>query len=169
MAAGVEPCSHTNPTKAWRGRTAAPPAGASRTGQQDGRQQDGRQQDGARREDRPDREVLDAARFRLSGRDHQGPVADPSLSRTLDDIRAVAGVRLAARYGTQPAPGPLDLGASLALLGNLRLHLDALEADLLDAASHLGMSWDLIAAIMGIPADDARHRLRELRARPYPR
>ena len=99
----------------------------------------------------------------------QGPVADPSLSRTLDDIRAVAGVRLAARYGTQPAPGPLDLGASLALLGNLRLHLDALEADLLDAASHLGMSWDLIAAIMGIPADDARHRLRELRARPYPR
>ena len=134
-----------------------------------GRQQDGRHQDGARREDRPDREVLDAARFRLSGRDHQGPVADPSLSRTLDDIRAVAGVRLAARYGTQPAPGPLDLGASLALLGNLRLHLDALEADLLDAASHLGMSWDLIAAIMGIPADDARHRLRELRARPYPR
>ena len=137
--------------------------------QQDGHQPDGHQPDGARREDRPDREVLDAARFRLSGRDHQGPVADPSLSRTLDDIRAVAGVRLAARYGTQPAPGPLDLGASLALLGNLRLHLDALEADLLDAASHLGMSWDLIAAIMGIPADDARHRLRELRTRPYPR
>ena len=133
-----------------------------------GRQQDVRQPDGARRESRPDREVLDAARFRLSGRG-QGPVSDPSLSRTLDDVRAVAGVRLAARYGTQPAPGPLDLGASLALLGNLRLHLDALEADLLDAASHLGMSWDLIAAIMGVPADDARHRLRELRARPHPR
>ena len=127
-----------------------------------------RQPGGARRENRPDREVLDAARFRLSGRG-QGPVPDPSLSRTLDDVRAVAGVRLAARYGTQPAPGPLDLGASLALLGNLRLHLDALEADLLDAASHLGMSWDLIAAIVGIPADEARHRLRELRARPHPR
>ncbi len=124
--------------------------------------------DGASWESRPDREVLDAARFRLSGR-AQGPVPDPSLSRTLDDVRAVAGVRLAARYGAQPAPGPLDLGASLALLGNLRLHLDALEADLLDAASHLGMSWDLIAAIMGIPADDARHRLRELRSRPHPR
>ena len=68
----------------------------------------------------------------------------------------MAGVRLAARYGTQPAPGPLDLGASLVLLGNLRLYLDALEADLLDAATQLGMSWDLIAAIIGIPADDAR-------------
>ena len=112
--------------------------------------------------------MLDAARFRLAGRD-EGPVADPSLSRILDDVRAVAGVRLAARYGTQPAPGPLDLGASLALLSNLRLHLDALEADLLDAATQLGMSWDLIAAISGIPADDARHRLRELRARPHPR
>ena len=132
------------------------------------RQPGGNQPGTAGSEVRPDREVLDAARFRLSGRD-EGPIADPSLSPTLDDVRAVAGVRLAARYGTQPAPGPLDLGASLVLLGNLRLHLDALEADLLDAATQLGMSWDLIAAIIGIPADDARHRLQELRTRPHPR
>lgn len=115
----------------------------------------------------PDREVLDAARFRLSTRDGS-LVADPSLTRTLDDVQAVAGVRLAARYGAQPPPGPLDLGASLVLLGNLRLYLDTVEADLLDAATHLGMSWDLIAAILGVPADDARHRLRELRAQPAP-
>ncbi len=115
----------------------------------------------------PDREVLEAARFRLSTRDGS-PVADPSLARTLDDLRALAGVRVAARYGTQPPPGPLDLGASLALVGNLRLCLDALEADLLDAAAHVGMSWDLIAAIIGVPADEARDRLRELRARPAP-
>lgn len=116
---------------------------------------------------RPDQEVLDAARFRLSARDG-APVTDPSLAGTLDDVRAVAGVRVAARYGTQPPPGPLDLGASLVLVGNLRLWLDALEADLLGAASDLGMSWDLIAAILGIPAQDARHRLSELRARPDP-
>ena len=116
----------------------------------------------------PDREVLDAARFRLSARDGS-PVAEPSLTGTLDDIRAVARVRLAARYGTQPSPGPLDLGASLVLLGNLRLHLDALEADVLEASVDLGMSWDLIAAITGIPAAEARHRLRELRAHPHPR
>ncbi len=157
------------PDESLAGPTHRPPGARQLDGHPPGgRQPDGRQLDGARWENRPDREVLEAARFRLSGRD-QGPVADPSLSRTLDDVRAVAGVRLAARYGTQPAPGPLDLGASLALLGNLRLHLDALEADLLDAASHLGMSWDLIAAIMGIAADDARHRLRELRTRPHPR
>lgn len=116
----------------------------------------------------PDREVLDTARFRLSTR-NQGLVADPSLSQALDDLRAVAAVRLAARYGAQPSAGPLDLGAGLVMLGNLRLYLDALEADLLDAATDLGLSWDLIAAIIGLPADDARHRLRELRDHPDPR
>jgi hypothetical protein len=116
----------------------------------------------------PDREVLDAARFRLSTRDGS-PVTDPALARALEDLQSVAGVRLAARYGTQPPPGPLDLGASLVMLGNLRLYLDSVEADLLDAAADLGLSWDLIAAILGIPADDARRRLRELRTHPAPR
>ena len=115
----------------------------------------------------PDREVLDTARFRLSTR-NEGRVADPSLSQALDDLRAVAAVRLAARYAAQPPAGPLDLGAGLVVLSNLRLYLDALEADLLDAATHLGLSWDLIAAIIGLPADDARHRLRELRGHPDP-
>jgi hypothetical protein len=115
----------------------------------------------------PDHEVLETARFRLSTR-NEGPNADPSLWRALDDLRAVAAVRLAARYGAQPPAGPLDLGAGLVMLSNLRLYLDALEADLLDAATHLGMSWDLIAAIIGLPADDARHRLRQLRDHPDP-
>jgi hypothetical protein len=111
--------------------------------------------------------VLDAARFRLSSRDGSA-VTDPALVRALGDIQSVAGVRLAARYGAPPPPGPLDLGATLVLLGNLRLYLDSVEADVLEAASDLGMSWDLIAAILGIPADDARRRLPELRARPDP-
>jgi hypothetical protein len=115
----------------------------------------------------PDREVLDTARFRLSTR-NEGRVADPSLSQALDDLRAVAAVRLAARYAAQPPAGPLDLGAGLVVLSNLRLYLDALEADLLDAATHLGLSWDLIAAIIGLPADDARDRFRELRDHPDP-
>ncbi|MGI8447241.1 MAG: hypothetical protein ACR2MP_08705 [Streptosporangiaceae bacterium] len=123
---------------------------------------------GQRRAPSPDREVLDAARFRLSTRDGS-PVTDPALDRTLEDVQSVAGVRLAARYGVQPPPGQLDLGASLVLLGNLRLYLDSVEADLFDAAADVGMSWDLIAAILGMPAEDARHRLRELRTHPDPR
>ena len=115
----------------------------------------------------PDREVLDTARFRLSTR-NEGRAADPSLPQALDDLRAVAAVRLAARYAAQSPAGPLDLGAGLVMLSNLRLYLDALEADLLDAATHLGMSWDLIAAIIGLPADDARDRFRELRDHPDP-
>jgi hypothetical protein len=115
----------------------------------------------------PDREVLDTARLRLSTR-NGGLVADPSLSQALEDLGAVAAVRLAARYAAQPPTGPLDLGAGLVMLGNLRLYLDALEADLLDAATHLGLSWDLIAAIIGLPAEDARQRLRELRDHPDP-
>jgi hypothetical protein len=115
----------------------------------------------------PDREVLDTARFRLSTRDGS-QATDPSLSQALEDLRAVAAVRLAARYGAQPPAGPLDLGAGLVMLSNLRLYLDALEADLLEAATQLGMSWDLIAAIIGLPADDARRRLGELRERPKP-
>jgi hypothetical protein len=115
----------------------------------------------------PDREVLDTARFRLSTRDGSR-VADPSLSQALEDVRAVAAVRLAARYGAQPAAGPLDLGAGLVMLSNLRLYLDALEADLLETATQLGMSWDLIAAIIGLPADEARRRLGELCERPDP-
>ena len=122
---------------------------------------------GARLGPSPDGEVLDAARFRLSTREGSA-VIDPALTRALEDVQSVAEVRLAARYGAQPPPGPLDLGASLVMVGNLRLYLDSVEADLLDAAADLGMSWDLIAAILGIPADDARRRLRELRTHPDP-
>ena len=115
----------------------------------------------------PDREVLDAARFRLSTRDGS-PVLDPALARAVEDIESVADVRLAARYGGQPPPGPLDLGASLVMVGNLRFYLDSVEADLLEAATDLGMSWDLIAAILGIPAAEAKDRLAVLHGRPEP-
>jgi len=142
------PCSHTNRTKAWRGHLAARRPGTAgwpaRT---------------------PKYWTPHGSGFPPR---NEGLVADPSLSRALDDLRAVAAVRLAARYGAQPPAGPLDLGAGLVMLSNLRLYLDALEADLLDAATHLGMSWDLIAAIIGLPADEAEHRLHALRDRPDP-
>ncbi len=115
----------------------------------------------------PDREVLDSARSRLdSQRAAAGP--GPLLRRSLEDIRAVDAVIQAVRHGAPRSPDLLDAGAALVLLCNLRLYLDRLEADLLDVAQQLEMSWDLIAAIMGMPAAVAGDRRRALRSRPDP-
>ena len=115
----------------------------------------------------PDREVLDSARSRLdSQRAAAGP--GPLLRRSLEDIRAVDAVIQAVRHGAPRSPDLLDAGAALVLLCNLRLYLDRLEADLLDTARQLEMSWDLIAAIMGMPAAAAGDRRQALRSRPDP-
>ena len=68
----------------------------------------------------------------------------------------------------QPPAESLDVGAALVLLSNVRLYLDRLEASLLDLAQQADMSWDLIAAILGIPAAEAKDRLAVLHGRPEP-
>ena len=50
----------------------------------------------------------------------------------------------------------------------MRLYLDRLEASLLELAQQAEMSWDLIAAILGVPAAEAKNRLSALHARPEP-
>ena len=60
------------------------------------------------------------------------------------------------------------MGAALVLLSNARLYLDRLEASLLELAQQADMSWDLIAAIIGIPAAEAMDRLSALHGRPAP-
>jgi hypothetical protein len=115
----------------------------------------------------PDRDVLDSARFRLAFHEAVA-AANPQADRFSADLRAVHAVLDATRADPQPAADPLDIGAGLVLVANLRLHLDHLEAGLLGTAQQAGLSWDLIAAILGIPAADARDRLRALRARPEP-
>ena len=115
----------------------------------------------------PDREVLDSARSRLDAqRAAAGP--GPLLRRSLEDIRAVDAVIQAVRHGAPRSPDLLDAGAALVLLCNLRLYLDRLEADLLEVARQLEMSWDLIAAIMGMPAAVAADRRDALRSGPDP-
>jgi hypothetical protein len=115
----------------------------------------------------PDRDVLDSARFRLAFHEAVVP-ATPQADRSTADLRAVHAVLGAVRANPQQAADVLDVGAGLVLLTNLRLHLDHLEAGLLDTAQQGGLSWDLIAAILGIPAAGARDRLYALRARPEP-
>jgi hypothetical protein len=117
--------------------------------------------------DIPDRDVLDGARFRLAFHEAVMP-ATPQADRSTADLRAVHAVLGAVRADPQQAADPLDVGAGLVLLTKLRLHRDHLEAGLLGTAQQADLSWDLIAAILGIPAADARERLYALRARPEP-
>ncbi len=127
----------------------------------------------------PDRDVLDSARARLAAArarppsharaaaDQRAPAAR-HLPRPLDDLRAASAVaQQAGPPGHLPAE-PLDVGAALVLLSNVRLYLDRLEASLLELAQQAEMSWDLIAAIIGIPAAEAKDRLAALHGRPEP-
>jgi hypothetical protein len=99
--------------------------------------------------------------------DHLPAIHLPA-ERAQADLRAVAAVLELSQADPRHPADPLDVGAGLVLLGNLRLHLDRLEAGLLETAEQTGLSWDLIAAIIGIPATEARDRLAQLRARPDP-
>jgi hypothetical protein len=109
----------------------------------------------------PDPDVVDSARLRLSAKyaltDEKHPVQ--LHTRPMDDVRVIGAVINAER------PDALDVGAGLVVLCNLRVDLDRLEADLLDAAQQVDLGWDVIAAIVGIPAGEAQNRHRALRAR----
>ncbi|MGD0683865.1 MAG: hypothetical protein ABSA03_02000 [Streptosporangiaceae bacterium] len=107
-----------------------------------------------------DPSILQSARLRLashylaSARHYR-----EAISRHLmDDVRAVSGVIDAARSGADRSADALDVGAALVVLGSVRHRLDRLEADLLEAAQQVGLSWDVVTAIIGVPASDAQHR-----------
>jgi len=118
----------------------------------------------------PDLDVVDNARSRLATRYPAGDERHrwETLALPMEDVRALSAVIHAARGGPGCPVHALDVGASLVLLRNLRLYLDRLEADLLDGAQQVDLSWDLIAAIIGIPRAEAQNRHRALRARPDP-
>jgi hypothetical protein len=115
----------------------------------------------------PDPGVADSARLRLAA--HRALSAGPPAGRVPDrgaeDIQAINAVIDATRGEAERPADALDIGAALVVLCDLRLYLDGLEADLLDAAQPTGLGWDVIAAIIGIPADEAQRRHQALRAR----
>ena len=114
----------------------------------------------------PDPAVVDSARLRIAAHrlfsaaqpTRRGPV------RQAEDIRAIQAVIDSAGADAVRPASVLDVGAALAVLCDLRVYLDGLEADLLDAAQQVDLGWDVIAAIIGIPADEAERRHRALRA-----
>jgi hypothetical protein len=118
----------------------------------------------------PDPSVVDSARLRLAAYrlSTAGEPTAQAPAGPLDDLRAINAVIGSARAQAAHAPDALDVGAALVVACDLRLYFDGLMADLLDSAQALGLGWDVIAAIMGIPADEARQRHRALRARQSP-
>jgi hypothetical protein len=118
----------------------------------------------------PEPDVVDNARVRLASRYALNRSQDPGETpgHPMDDVRAVSAVIDAVSSGSEPSADPLDVGAALVMLCNLRLYIDQLEANLLDAAQQVDLSWDLIAAIIGIPADQAQRRHADLRTRRDP-
>ncbi len=118
----------------------------------------------------PDQDVAESARLRLAAYRLLAAAepADPAPSGRITDLRTINAVIRSARAGAAHAPDALDVGAALVVACELRLYLDGLEADLLDSAQALGLGWDVIAAIMGIFADQAQQRHRALRARLSP-
>jgi len=114
----------------------------------------------------PDPAVVDSARLRITA--HRVPSAgQPARQgpvRQAEDIRAIQAVLDSVNDGAVRPADVLDVGAALAVLCDLRVYLDGLEADLLDAAQQVDLGWDVVAAIIGIPADEAERRHRALRA-----
>lgn len=113
----------------------------------------------------PDPDVVDSARLRLAARRALSLARDPDgvAAQAIDDLRAVGAVLHEA--AAAPPADAIDVGAGLVVLSELRLHLDRLETGLLDLAQQVDLGWDVIAAILGIPAERARHRHARLRAR----
>jgi hypothetical protein len=117
----------------------------------------------------PEPDVVDNARSRLASRYpvKAGHPAGTMPAGTMDDVQVINSVIEAVRGRAGRPADALDVGAALALLGNLRRHLDRLETDLLDGAQQVDLSWDVIAAIIGIPAEEAQRRHTALRGREH--
>jgi hypothetical protein len=115
----------------------------------------------------PDPLVVESARARLAERYAENPGQDPGHPAVApaDDVRAVVAVIESASGAGMTRADALDIGASLVLLCNLRVALDRIETDLLDATEDGGLTWDLVAAIMGIPVAAVLHYHAALRAR----
>ena len=115
----------------------------------------------------PDPGVVDSARLRLAARRALIVARDPDgmSAQPLDDLRGVSALLDAAAEDAMPAADAIDVGAGLVVLTELRVHLDHLETGLLDLAQQVDLGWDVIAAILGIPAERAQHRHTVLRMR----
>jgi hypothetical protein len=79
----------------------------------------------------------------------------------MDDARATSSVVSRADGADGSAPGALDYGAALIVLASLRLDIDRLEVDLVDAIRDAGLDWEFVARTLhlSVPQVAKRQRL----------
>lgn len=110
--------------------------------------------------------LVTAARSRLAARFAHGvdEVLWQGRKLPMPDREAITKVLHAAAQGADLSAE--DLAAALIVSGAVRLDLDRLEADLLDAAVQYGMDWGQIASILDLSdADTARRHYHHLAVR----
>jgi hypothetical protein len=110
----------------------------------------------------PSPETVTASRHHLTAQYARGVdrVLWEAEKRPMPDADAVHALVSAAANGDRV--DALGIGASLVLTQAMRLDLDLLEADVLDAAQASGMSPESLAAVLELPSADqveARHRM----------
>jgi hypothetical protein len=106
-------------------------------------------------------------RARLAGRFSTGVDALlwQEARQPMHDARAISSVASRADGADGPAPGALDYGAALIVLSSLRLDIDRLEADLVDAIRDAGLDWEFIARTLHLSVPQAAKRQRLLSKR----
>jgi hypothetical protein len=90
-----------------------------------------------------------------------------SRQRLLPDraaIEAVITTSKRSQQGEGTQPSPMEIAATLVVLAALRLDLDRTESALIHAAQTSGVSWEQIAAILDLSAEELKERHRQLTA-----
>jgi hypothetical protein len=116
----------------------------------------------------PSPDMVHAARARLAGRFATGVDALlwEAVRQPMHDAQAISSLVASARGGNDgPPPGALDFGAALIVLAALRLDIDRLEAELVDAIRDAGLDWEFIATTLRVTVPQAAKRQRLLSKR----
>jgi hypothetical protein len=115
----------------------------------------------------PSPDMVRAARARLAGRFSSGVDALlwEETGQPMHDAQAISSVVARADGADGPAPRALDYGAALIVLSSLRLDIDRLEADLVDAIRDAGLEWKFIARTLHLSVQQAAKRQRLLSKR----
>ncbi|MGI5417477.1 hypothetical protein [Actinomadura luteofluorescens] len=82
-----------------------------------------------------------------------------------DAIGAVLDAGDRSQHGNGDGPGPVEVAAALLVLGAVRLNLDQTEARLLNTARAAGLSFEQIAAVLGLGVEETEERYRQLKPR----